>query len=56
MIKPCSVFCAMSSLKAISLVWFFRRFEMKITSPISHIDEIEALVSAGAKEIYCRSR
>lgn len=26
---------------------------MKITSPISHIDEIEALVSAGAKELYC---
>ena len=26
---------------------------MKITSPISHVDEIEALVAAGARELYC---
>lgn len=26
---------------------------MEITSPISHIDEIELLVAAGAKELYC---
>ncbi|WP_025915924.1 U32 family peptidase [Herminiimonas sp. CN] len=26
---------------------------MEITSPISHIDEIEPLVAAGAKELYC---
>ena len=26
---------------------------MQITSPISHIDEIETLVQAGAKELYC---
>ena len=26
---------------------------MKITSPISHVDEIEALVGAGAEELYC---
>ncbi len=38
---------------AMSPVWFFRKYEMKITSPISHIDEIELLVAAGAKELYC---
>lgn len=26
---------------------------MEITSPISHVDEIEHLVAAGAKELYC---
>ncbi|NMM27365.1 MAG: U32 family peptidase [Glaciimonas sp.] len=26
---------------------------MEITSPISHVDEIEPLVAAGAKELYC---
>lgn len=26
---------------------------MHITSPISHVDEIEVLVAAGAKELYC---